>query len=97
LIAHSSNMKAKQLDKWLKGRSLTVDVLAALFGVASWVAINGLWVELPLLVQALPEGWSLPSYLSVIIQVNSFFSIDFVVVLVIDELLLHHHIIRVKQ
>jgi len=62
-------MKAKWLDKWLNGRKLTVDVLAALFGVASWVAINGLWVELPLLVQALPEGWSLPSYLSVIIQV----------------------------
>jgi len=69
-------MKAKQLEKWLKGRSPTVDVLAALFGVASWVAINGLWVELPLLVQALPEGWSLPSYLSVIIQVKKYYFTD---------------------
>ncbi len=29
---------------------------------------SGLWVELPLLVQKLPESWDLPSYLSVVIQ-----------------------------
>ena len=40
-----------------------------LFGISSWIAINGVWVELPLLVATLPEGWALPSYLSVIIQV----------------------------
>ncbi|XP_065332621.1 solute carrier family 52, riboflavin transporter, member 3-A [Cloeon dipterum] len=55
--------------KWFKDRVVAVDVLSALFGIASWVAINGLWVQLPLLVQALPEGWSLPSYLSIIIQI----------------------------
>lgn len=52
------------------GRKPLVDVLAALFGIGAWVAINGLWVELPLLVDQLPEGWNLPSYLSVIIQVR---------------------------
>lgn len=46
-----------------------VDLLAMIFGVGAWVAINGMWVELPLLVLHLPEGWNLPSYLSVIIQV----------------------------
>ncbi|XP_050721383.1 solute carrier family 52, riboflavin transporter, member 3-B-like isoform X1 [Eriocheir sinensis] len=46
-----------------------VDLLATVFGIGAWVAINGLWVELPLLVTYLPEGWTLPSYLSVIIQV----------------------------
>ncbi|XP_027214919.2 solute carrier family 52, riboflavin transporter, member 3-B isoform X2 [Penaeus vannamei] len=50
-------------------RKPLVDVLAALFGVGAWVAVNGLWVELPLLVTDLPEGWNLPSYLSVIIQI----------------------------
>ncbi|XP_076044888.1 solute carrier family 52, riboflavin transporter, member 3-A-like isoform X2 [Oratosquilla oratoria] len=50
-------------------RNLLVDVLAALFGVGAWVAINGLWVELPLLVEHLPERWNLPSYLAVIIQI----------------------------
>ncbi|CAN9503678.1 unnamed protein product [Ophioblennius macclurei] len=48
--------------------SLLTHLLAVLFGMGSWVSINGLWVELPLIVPAIPEGWYLPSYLSVIIQ-----------------------------
>ncbi|XP_067824851.1 riboflavin transporter 2 [Heptranchias perlo] len=48
--------------------ALLVHVLAALFGLGSWVAINGLWVELPLIVPEVPEGWYLPSYLTIIIQ-----------------------------
>uniref|UniRef100_A0A673XJM2 Riboflavin transporter n=1 Tax=Salmo trutta TaxID=8032 RepID=A0A673XJM2_SALTR len=48
--------------------SLLVHVLACCFGLGSWVAVNGLWVELPLIVNTLPEGWELPSYLTVIIQ-----------------------------
>lgn len=48
--------------------SAWVHVLACAFGLGSWVAINGLWVELPLIVTVLPEGWDLPSYLTVIIQ-----------------------------
>ncbi|KAG9270876.1 solute carrier family 52, riboflavin transporter, member 3 [Astyanax mexicanus] len=48
--------------------SLYIHLLACAFGMGSWVAINGLWVELPLIVNVLPEGWNLPSYLTVIIQ-----------------------------
>ncbi|XP_034561669.1 riboflavin transporter 2 [Notolabrus celidotus] len=48
--------------------SLLTHLLACLFGMGSWVSINGLWVELPLIVPQIPEGWLLPSYLSVIIQ-----------------------------
>ncbi|XP_018605825.1 riboflavin transporter 2 [Scleropages formosus] len=48
--------------------SLFTHVLACLFGTGSWVSINGMWVELPLIVPEIPEGWYLPSYLSVIIQ-----------------------------
>lgn len=44
-------------------------MLSVMFGVGAWISINGLWVELPLLVQALPEGWSLPSFMSIIIQI----------------------------
>ncbi|XP_073436881.1 solute carrier family 52, riboflavin transporter, member 3 [Dendrobates tinctorius] len=43
-------------------------LLACIFGTGAWVAINGLWVELPLIVNDLPEGWYLPSYLTIIIQ-----------------------------
>lgn len=52
----------------LRQRTVLVDLLAICFGIASWISINGLWVELPLLVQNLPEGWALPSYLSIIVQ-----------------------------
>uniref|UniRef100_A0A8C2XG95 Riboflavin transporter n=1 Tax=Cyclopterus lumpus TaxID=8103 RepID=A0A8C2XG95_CYCLU len=48
--------------------SLLTHLLACLFGMGSWVSINGLWVELPLVVPQIPEGWYLPSYLSVLIQ-----------------------------
>lgn len=50
-------------------RKYVIDVLAILFGIGAWVAVNGIWVELPVLVSKLPEGWSLPSYLSVITQI----------------------------
>jgi len=53
----------------LRGRVLLVDLLAILFGISSWISINGLWVELPVLVNQLPEGWALPSYLSTIVQI----------------------------
>lgn len=48
--------------------SLLTHLLACLFGIGSWISINGLWVELPLMVPEVPEGWHLPSYLSVVIQ-----------------------------
>ncbi|KAM8798121.1 solute carrier family 52, riboflavin transporter, member 3 [Eudromia elegans] len=48
--------------------ALLTHLLACVFGTGSWVAINGLWVEVPLLVMTLPEQWDLPSYITVIIQ-----------------------------
>lgn len=48
--------------------ALLVHMLACAFGLGAWVAVNGLWVELPLIVNSLPERWELPSYLTVIIQ-----------------------------
>ena len=51
-------------------RIFLVDLLAVLFGISSWISINGLWVELPMLVSELPEKWALPSYLSIIVQVR---------------------------
>ncbi|KAM4687939.1 solute carrier family 52, riboflavin transporter, member 3-B-like [Discoglossus pictus] len=48
--------------------SIIVHVLICFFGLGSWVAINGVWVELPLLVPHAPEGWELPSYLTLLIQ-----------------------------
>ena len=53
------------------GRVVAVDLLAVMFGLSSWISINGLWVELPMLVTQLPEYWALPSYLSIIVQVST--------------------------
>lgn len=48
--------------------SLLTHLLACLFGIGSWISINGLWVELPLIVPEIAEG----SYLSVLIQISIF-------------------------
>ena len=58
-----------------------LQVLCVLFGMASWIgrglslkvvnndlAVVGVWVELPLLVPVMPEGWSLPAKMSLILQ-----------------------------
>ncbi|KAG8430452.1 hypothetical protein GDO86_020579 [Hymenochirus boettgeri] len=48
--------------------ALLVHLFCCLLGLGSWVAINGVWVELPLIVPNAPEGWELPSYLTLLIQ-----------------------------
>ncbi|XP_039702048.1 solute carrier family 52, riboflavin transporter, member 2 isoform X1 [Pteropus medius] len=53
------------------GRLVLTHLLVALFGMGSWAAINGIWVELPVVVKDLPEGWSLPSYLSVLVALGN--------------------------
>uniref|UniRef100_A0A3Q3WUB7 Riboflavin transporter n=1 Tax=Mola mola TaxID=94237 RepID=A0A3Q3WUB7_MOLML len=55
-------------NKHTSSMSLLTHLLACLFGMGSWISINGLWVELPLIVPEIPEGWYLPSYLSILIQ-----------------------------
>ena len=49
--------------------SWIVHFLVVIFGAGAWIAVNGVWVELPLIVASAPEGWNLPSYLTVIAQV----------------------------
>uniref|UniRef100_V9KKQ5 Riboflavin transporter n=1 Tax=Callorhinchus milii TaxID=7868 RepID=V9KKQ5_CALMI len=46
---------------------LLTHLLVALFGMGSWVSVNALWVELPVVTKVLPEGWNLPAYLTVLI------------------------------
>ena len=55
-----SNKQAKMIPK--------ITLLALLFGMGSWIAITGLWLEMPLLIQKLPEGWRLASHLNIMIQ-----------------------------
>nr|CAD2185922.1 unnamed protein product [Meloidogyne enterolobii] len=48
--------------------NVTAFLLVIMFGSSTWLTINAIWVELSLYTSRLPEGWSLPSYLSLIIQ-----------------------------
>ncbi|CAK6971564.1 solute carrier family 52%2C riboflavin transporter, member 2 [Scomber scombrus] len=51
---------------WWSSETVTHGLMA-LFAVGSWISVNSLWVELPVVVRVLPEGWNLPAYLSVLI------------------------------
>ncbi|KAJ8401431.1 hypothetical protein AAFF_G00383500 [Aldrovandia affinis] len=58
--------QGQMADPWW-GSAAVTHVLVALFGMGSWISVNSLWVELPVVVTVLPEGWNLPAYLSVLI------------------------------
>uniref|UniRef100_UPI003AACAADE solute carrier family 52, riboflavin transporter, member 2 n=1 Tax=Centroberyx gerrardi TaxID=166262 RepID=UPI003AACAADE len=51
---------------WWSSEAVTHGLMA-LFAMGSWISVNCLWVELPVVVNVLPEGWNLPAYLSVLI------------------------------
>lgn len=53
----------------LKSNQLLVDIAIVTFGISSWVSINALWVQTPLLVKSLPEAWDLASYIVVLTQI----------------------------
>uniref|UniRef100_A0ABM5GDM6 Riboflavin transporter n=1 Tax=Pogona vitticeps TaxID=103695 RepID=A0ABM5GDM6_9SAUR len=55
----------------LNSQAVVTHILVALFGMGSWVSVNSLWVELPVVVNRLPEGWNLPAYLSVLIALGN--------------------------
>lgn len=46
-------------------------LLLVIFALSTWLDINGVWVELPLIVNQAPEGWTLPSYLTLAIAISN--------------------------
>lgn len=59
---------------------LPVYILVVVFGMGSWITVNGLFVELPILVNKLPEGWTLPSYFTILIQIANIGPLLYVVI-----------------
>lgn len=43
------------LGSWWKSKAATHG-LVAMFAMGSWISVNSLWVELPVIVNVLPEG-----------------------------------------
>jgi riboflavin transporter 2 len=62
-------MNITKFQSVFENRSFLVDVLTIFFGIGTWIGVNSLWIQLPLLVNVLPEQWFLASYLVIIIQV----------------------------
>lgn len=59
-------------------RNYLVDLLATLFGVSSWTGVTSAYLQLPIIVQTSPEGWSLPSYMVMTVQCANILSIAYV-------------------
>ena len=68
LLNKTMRMNLSKVRAVFARRSALVDTLAIFFGVGTWIGINSTYVQLPLLVNATPEGWSLASYIVIIIQ-----------------------------
>jgi len=53
---------------WTKSpySSLFVFLLVVLFVIGSWLNLSGVWIEFPLIVDQLPEGWRLPATIGLI-------------------------------
>ncbi|XP_017876231.1 solute carrier family 52, riboflavin transporter, member 3-A-like [Ceratina calcarata] len=60
--------RQNMLSRKLSNRRLLVDLLALFFGLGAWVGVNGVYVQLPLLVNNAPEGWSLPAHMVMLVQ-----------------------------
>ena len=59
----------KDLRKRLSSTSIVTYLLFCVFGAGSWVALNGLWAELPILLVTQPECYKLATALTLIFQV----------------------------
>ncbi|CAF1392465.1 unnamed protein product [Adineta steineri] len=46
--------------------TICVSTLVILFVVGSWLNLSGVWIEFPLIVDQLPEGWGLPARMGLI-------------------------------
>lgn len=62
----------------IKKRNLFVDFLAILFGISSWIGVTSTYLQLPLLIQTVPEGWKLASYIVVAVQLANIGSFAYV-------------------
>jgi riboflavin transporter 2 len=58
--------------KWAEHVCYTLIIL---FNLSTWIDLNSVWIELPLIVNSAPEHWTLPSLLSLIISLANVFPI----------------------
>lgn len=61
-------MTTINLKGYLINRSGIMHLLVVLFGISAWIGVNGIFVQLPILVHYSPEGSALPTYIVIAIQ-----------------------------
>lgn len=71
LLGSAMRFDLSDYKEKIANRNVRVDLLAILFGIGSWICVNSMFIQLPLIVSKAPESWSLPSYLSIIIQLGN--------------------------
>ena len=64
-----AGMYCRDLQEYISQIKIPVLLAVILFAMSSWIVIFGLWTELPLLVNILPESWNLPSYMILVMQI----------------------------
>lgn len=67
-VENMSGEDSKVTPETRQRPSLIVHLLVTIFGMSAWIGVNGIFIQLPLLVISLPEGWALAAYLVVVIQ-----------------------------
>ncbi|XP_043503695.1 solute carrier family 52, riboflavin transporter, member 3-A-like [Polistes fuscatus] len=62
-------MTTSNLKGYLKNRyGIVLHLLVVLFGISAWIGVNGIFVQLPILINCSPEGSALPTYIVIAIQ-----------------------------
>lgn len=67
-MTRTVNTQGYQMKMMMHWRRTCVHAMSVLFGISSWIALNGVWVEIPLLITTLPESWRLASFVVLITQ-----------------------------
>lgn len=61
--------KFKNVRAYLpKPTSILMYILVILFGISCWIGINGIFSQIPLIIDILPEKYALPSYMVLAFQ-----------------------------
>lgn len=63
-----SHLRFNNCSGYVKCDRAVIHLLVILFGISTWIGVNGIFIELPLLVNIAPEGWNLPAYIVIVAQ-----------------------------
>lgn len=74
----ADKMETTSRARLFANRNLLVDALIIVFGIGSWIGVSSTYLQLPIIVRTAPEGWSLASYIAVIVQSGNIALISYV-------------------